>query len=389
MAHASVTKASNSMKKILLSLALLSATLITPRQSFAFGSEPLAISTEEQATLEQTAKNSTYELLVAKRSVTLKNDAFKAGDNPDNFIEASLKKSVACDLNGDRKPDIAVIIEHHGMCSGAFFELSALLSGERGFTQTKPVLLGENIELIAFSASASMWQPEELDIVYLGHADSDSHAKPTVQKRASFFLDDNGQLSNDFSQIQIVKKPALYLYPVRTAKIEVRLTPDGKVIRSIPDYNDRWRVTARRDGMIDGRFRYLFYEAALDKKIELPRRGWSVRRDDLDRWFDRHLREMGLNRAEAGDLKEYWLENLPESRFYTIRLIEPSVVNQRLGLKIDPKPDRLLRVLLCFTPSEKPVKIEAPKLAKFHRHGFTVVEWGGILDDGRAAREVR
>jgi hypothetical protein len=375
------------MKKILLSLALLSASLLTPRQSFAFGPEPLLITAEQQASLENTAKNSTYDLLVAKRSVTLKNGVFKAGDNPDHFIEASLKNSVVCDLNGDRKPDIAVIIEHHGMGSGAFFELSALLSGENGFTQSRPVLLGENIEIKEFTASASMWQPEKLDVVYLGHKEPDAHAKPTEERRASFFLDDDGLLSSDFSHIQIVKKPAIYLYPVRTAKVEVRLSPEGKVIRTIPDYNGRWNVTVRKNGMIDGGYRYLFYEAALDKKIELPRHGWSVRRDDLARWFDIHLREMGLNREEADDLKEYWLKNLPESRFYAIRLIESSVVNQRLGLRIHPKPDSLLRVLLCFTPSDKPLEIKAPKIASFRRKGFTAVEWGGILDDGRAARE--
>jgi hypothetical protein len=377
------------MKKSLISMALLSVFLLASRQSFAFGHEPLAITAEQRASLAETAKNSTYELLVAKKSVTLKNGAFKAGDNPDNFIEASLKNSVFCDLNGDRKPDIAVIIEHHGMGSGAFFELSALLSGENGLTQSRPVLLGENIEIKQFTASASMWQPEELDIVWLGQADSDSHASHTGQKRASYFLDDNGQLNSDFSNIQIVKKPALYLYPVRTTKIDVRLSPEGKVVRSIPDYNDRWLVTARRDGMIDGRFRYLFYEAALDKKIEFPSHGWSVRRDDLRRWFDTHLCEMGLNQAEAADLKEYWLENLPQSRFCIIRLIESSVVRKRLGLMIDPKPNSLLRVLLSFTPSDKPAKIDAPKLARFRRHGFTAVEWGGILDDSRMAREVR
>lgn len=377
------------MKKILLSLTLFSASLTAPCHSFAFGPEPLFITAEQQTSLEQTAKNSTYELLVAKRSVTLKNGAFRAGGNPENFIEARLVRSVVCDLNGDSNPDIAVIIEHHGMGSGSFFELSALLSQASGFKQTRPVLLGENIEIKEFTASSSMWQPEELDIVYLGHKDSDSHANPSGQKRASYFLDDDGQLSNDFSQIQIVKKPALYLYPAKTTRIEVHLSPEGKVIRTIPDYNHRWRVMVREDGLIDGRYRYLFYEAALDKKIELPRHGWSVRHDDLGDWFDNHLREMGLNRTEANDLKEYWIGNLPDSPFYTIRLIEPSVVNKRLGLKIDPKPDRLLRVLLSFTPSDKAMEIKAPKLDRFRRKGFTAVEWGGILDDGRAAHEAR
>ncbi|UWX57311.1 hypothetical protein NY406_08855 [Chlorobaculum sp. MV4-Y] len=344
------------MKKLLLPLVLLSAPMFSPRPSFAFGHEPLSITANQQASLEQTAKNGTYELLVAKRSVTLKNGAFKAGDNPDNFIEAKLVRSVVCDLNDDNKPDIAVIIEHHGMGSAGFFELSALLSGENGFTQTKPVLLGENIRIEEFSASSSMWQPEELNIVYLGHQESDSHANPTGQKRARYFLDDDGQLSNDFSHIQIVKKPALYLYPVRTAKIEVRLSPEGKLIRTIPDYNNRWRVTVQKDGMIDSGYHYLFYEVALDKKIELPRHGWSVRYDNLSGWFDTNLREMGLNQAEAEDMKEYWLKNLPESPCYTIKLIEPDVVNKRLGLKIQPKPDSLLRVLLNFTPTENPKK---------------------------------
>ncbi|AOS84496.1 hypothetical protein BIU88_10345 [Chlorobaculum limnaeum] len=377
------------MKKILLSLALLSAALLAPRQSFAFGPEPLLITADQQAALEQTAKNSAYELLVAKRNVTLNNGAFTAGDNPGNFIEARLMRSIVCELNGNSNPDIAVIIEHHGMGSGAFYELSALLSGANGFRQTTPVLLGENIEIAEFTAASSMWQPDELLVAWRGHGESDAHARPTALQRACYFLDGNCLLNGDCGQMQVVKKPALYLYPAKTTRIEVRLSPEGKVIRAIPDYNHRWRVTVRKDGLIDGRYRYLFYEATLDKKIELPRHGWSVRHDDLGDWFDTNLREMGLNRAEAADLKEYWIENLPDSPFYTIRLIEPSVVNRRLGLKIEPKPDRLLRVLLAFTPSDKATEIKAPKLDRFRRKGFTAVEWGGILDDGRAAREAR
>ena len=74
--------------------------------------------------------------------------------------------------------------------------------------------------------------------------------------------------------------------------------------------------------------------------------------------------------------------NLPLSNYYTIKLIRPEIVNDQLGLKIFPKPDTLLRVLLSFAPTRTAVNLNEPVIDAFARKGFTVIEWGGILEQG-------
>jgi len=46
-------------------------------------------------------------------------------------------------------------------------------------------------------------------------------------------------------------------------------------------------------------------------------------------------------------------------------------------LKISPKPDSVLRIMMVFKPLNEYKKVEEPELKPFERTGFTVVEWGG------------
>ena len=45
-------------------------------------------------------------------------------------------------------------------------------------------------------------------------------------------------------------------------------------------------------------------------------------------------------------------------------------------LKITPKPDSILRVMMLFKALDKPIEIEKQEFKQFERTGFTVVEWG-------------
>ena len=349
-----------------------------------FCREPLVPVMVNDRGMDSIAKNYTYNLFVAKRAVQLKNGSFKGGDSPENTINASLVQYKVVDLNGDGDLDFVVIIEHHGMGSAGFYELSGLIKKDGQYVQTKPVLLGDNIEIknIAITSSNAWmtWRPQEVSITMLVHKDSDSHAKPTLEKTVCYYLQNNEL--QDCKEMEVVKKPALYLYPVKKMSVEVVLDPKGKVIQSIPLYNKRWRVMADSDGLIDNKYRYLFYEVALDKHITVPQEGWSVKYSDLSGWFDKYLNDFGLNKNEATAFKAYWLKNLPVSNYYSIKLIRPEIVNDQLGLKILPKPDSQLRVLLGFTPTRDTVNLKAPAIDTFERKGFVVVEWGGILEQG-------
>jgi hypothetical protein len=361
------------MKSLVFGLLALSSLL----GNTGFCAEP-PIAAKESAKLETVAKNHTYKLLVAKREVTLKDGSFKSGDKPDDYIAATLSNYLITDLNEDGTMDIVAVIEHHGMGSGAFYELSVLVDRGGQYIQTAPLLLGDNIRIRSIQLEASsMWEPKELLISMLAHKDADSHAEPTVEKQVCYFL--KGDQLKNCSEVPIVKKPALYLYPEQTTTIDVTLHPKGKVIQSIPHYDRIWKVTASKEGLIDNAYRYLFYEAALDEPIPLPAEGWSVRHDQLSAWFDDYLHRFGLNSDEARDFREYWLEALQAGKYYTIKMIDNDTLNDRLGLNISPKPDHLLRVLLHFEPTDHMIKLKEPVTEKFVRTGFVAVEWGGIL----------
>lgn len=358
--------------------------IVSAMTRIGFCKEPLMPVMVNDGSMESIAKNYTYNLLVAKRAVQLKDGSFKGGDNPGNYISASLVHDKIADLNGDGNLDLVVIIEHHGMGSAAFYELSGLIKKNTQYVQTRPVLLGDNIEIKTVTiTNPDTWMPwkrQEIAITMLVHNESDAHAKPTLEETVCYSLINNEL--QDCKEIEIVKKPALYLYPVKKMSVEVRLDPKGKVIQSIPLYKKKWRVVAESNGLIDHKYRYLFYEVALDKPVTMPEDGWSVKYSDLSGWFDKYLTDFGLNKDEANAFKVYWQQNLPGSNYYTIKLIRPEIVNDQLGLKIFPKPDTLLRVLLSFAPTQNAVNLHEPEIGVFARKGFTVIEWGGILEHG-------
>ena len=114
-----------------------------------------------------------------------------------------------------------------------------------------------------------------------------------------------------------VRKPAIYLYPVKDSFVNVSLKIDGKIIKDIPKYNNGWNVFVTKNGIINGKYDYLFYEAKLEK-LQLPKEGWVVSYSNLENWFDTYLIKLGLNNKEARQFKEYWLNKLP--KVITMRL---------------------------------------------------------------------
>jgi hypothetical protein len=174
-----------------------------------------------------------------------------------------------------------------------------------------------------------------------------------------------------------VKKPAVYLYPVTPMNVSVKVEVSGKLTYTNPDYGNGWNVSAEPDGMINGRYDYLFYEADL-KKIELPDKGWVVEYDYLEKWFDDYLPALGLNEKETGQFKEYWLGKLRKANFYEIRILDDAFLAENMRLVINPEPETILRLNFYFMPLSEKREILPPAVIKTERKGFTVIEWGGI-----------
>lgn len=177
-----------------------------------------------------------------------------------------------------------------------------------------------------------------------------------------------------------IDKPAVYLYPEKKMNVKVLVDINGFITKSIPTYGIGYDVIAEPNGLIDGKYNYLFYEAQL-QEINLPENGWIVGKDNLENWFNINLVKLGLNQKEIDQFKEYWIPRLSESDLYEIKLIKNDFLVENMNLIIKPEPDTLIRTIFYFKPISEKVEMEEPTIITPQRTGFTVVEWGGLLDN--------
>jgi len=177
-----------------------------------------------------------------------------------------------------------------------------------------------------------------------------------------------------------VKKPAVYLYPIETSEIEVKIDVNGFITKAEPKYLTGWKVIAKPNGLINNKYDYLFYEAQLTN-LELPNEGWIVEYSNLDNWFDQNLPLLGLNQKELIQFKEYWLKELEKSNYYEIKILEKSFLDENMNLIITPEPDTLIRLNFYFKPHSEKIELNKPTIETPKRNGFTVVEWSGLLDN--------
>lgn len=179
-------------------------------------------------------------------------------------------------------------------------------------------------------------------------------------------------------KVHLMKKPAIYLYPIRKQKIDVFLAINGDITTSIPPYSKGWSVMVDSNGSIENKYDYLFYENTL-KTIELPKEGWIKQGNELDMWFDTILPKLGLNSKETEQFKEYWLKELDKNALYEIKLFSSVFLSQNMTLNIDPKPDTLIRVIFNFKRIQKVYELKEPAIITPKREGFDVLEWGGMM----------
>jgi len=174
------------------------------------------------------------------------------------------------------------------------------------------------------------------------------------------------------------RKPVIYLYPTEKTTLTVTLEIDGTMLISEPTYGDGWNIEVTPDGLINGFYKYLFYEAEVTTTI-IPNEGWCVKFENLEFWMDDILNRLGFNENEINDFKEYWLEELPFSNYYEIHMLEEKFLEEHLKLVISPKPNVIIRAMFTFKPLEKEISTIKPDLITPTREGFVMVEWGGIL----------
>jgi len=179
----------------------------------------------------------------------------------------------------------------------------------------------------------------------------------------------------------VVKKPNIYLYPTKKETLTVKIHTKGKITTSIPEYNTGWNIVVAPGGKINDTYDYLFYEAKVDYNFTLDA-GWVLQSSDFDRRMNEILVNIGLNDKERADFMDYWPKRMDwKKKYCAAYYLKRNEIDQAIPLTISKTPESLLRLFFKFVPTDTLVTVPEPKIEKFKRIGFTVVEWGGILEN--------
>ena len=175
-------------------------------------------------------------------------------------------------------------------------------------------------------------------------------------------------------------KPVIYLYPTSEETVTVKLDYKGKLTCTYPEYKDEWKVIAKPDGTLtnvsDNReYSYLFWEGVSNTKWDMSK-GFVVKGNETEKFLQEKLEYLGLTPREYNEFIVYWLPIMQENEYNLITFAGEDYENLA-KLKITPKPDSILRVMMIFKSLDKPIDVEEQELKPFVRDGFTVIEWGG------------
>lgn len=178
-------------------------------------------------------------------------------------------------------------------------------------------------------------------------------------------------------------KPVIYLYPTSTQSISVKV--GAKIRQSDPLYPDGgWLVSADPSGQISyqGRtYPYLFWDGlGLGEYPDYHDRGVVVQKAQVEKTLTQQLFSQGLNDRETQDFLDFWLPHLPDSPYVRLTWLGTADMNQLAPLVVNPRPDTVIRVFLEFEGLDIPKNLIPQTFSSPPRKGFTLVEWGGLLN---------
>lgn len=185
-----------------------------------------------------------------------------------------------------------------------------------------------------------------------------------------------------FQPLAECAKPVIYLYPKQKQLVEVEISPKGGLLFTEPQYDGLWKVYAYPDGKIintkdNKTYPYLFWEGR-GGLYQMPNKGFVSAKDSLAVDISQKLSEIGLNNIEIKDFLEYWLPYMQDSPYYFYTFLDTKMVDNIAPLRISPKPDTIIRVIMDFKPLAEPTPVQSYTIKPVERKGFTVIEWGGV-----------
>lgn len=183
-------------------------------------------------------------------------------------------------------------------------------------------------------------------------------------------------------------KPAIYLYSPKQQSVDLKISPRGQITTSLPTYPlGGWRgLETNSNGSItylNQTYPYLYYEANTVGYTK-PTQGWVIQRGGFASFMKEILPQLGLQGREIDDFINYWSSRIkfkPEP-YLLVSFINPAQIETVDPLFVFPKPKTTIRVRVYLKPLLTPLAASPIELVKpSQRQGFTLVEWGGILED--------
>ena len=179
----------------------------------------------------------------------------------------------------------------------------------------------------------------------------------------------------------MVYKPIIYIYPKEDMDLNIKLLNNDLLTHTYPKYTNEWNVKVSKNGNIydykTKRNYYALYWEGIDNTPSNMNEGFVVEGKDTIKFLEEKLEYLGLNEREINEFIIYWIDKLENNKYNFIRFRTTEEVNEYMPLKINVKPDTLIRIIMNFKPLENKIEVIEQHLSKVTREGYTIVEWGG------------
>lgn len=212
-----------------------------------------------------------------------------------------------------------------------------------------------------------------------------------------------------FAESVVFQKPAIYLYPKETTKIEVKLDKSIKYKNTIPNYKKGWLVEADATGSIRdlqpkythcsklpkkfgfeyakqacevNKYPYIYWDGKqLFKPIPKKNVGFIVKKSNIETFLLDAATKLQLNNTEKFDFVHYWAQKMKDKnwKYYRVYFLQNSEVDAYLPLTINPNPESVNRIEIIIRKAKKNEKITPQNIIPVKRKGYTMVEWGGAI----------
>ena len=215
---------------------------------------------------------------------------------------------------------------------------------------------------------------------------------------------------SSYAATAVMQKPAIYLYPKETTKIEITLDKSIKYKNTIPFYKNKWLIEADATGAIRdlqpkythcgklpskqfgfeyskqacevNKYPYIYWDGKqLFKPIPKKNVGFIVKRNNIDTFLLDSATKLQLTNTEKYEFVRYWAQKMKDKKwkYYRVYFLQNSEVDEYLPIVINPNPETSNRIEIIIRKAKKNEKITTQNIIPVERKGYTMVEWGGAI----------